>query len=102
MSSVLVAILFGLEILFIGLCAPYIEAIKTEDPVLYLELGEPRVAKYMWLHRFPIAFSKLTSSRSYRAVLANSPRAKAWGSWVLAVYWLRALAFVALLFSIVD
>lgn len=80
---------------------PFLRALKEEAPDLYLSLGSPSVATYIWKKKLLMPFSRMVLLREYRQQLVSCPRAKAWASWLFVAHWLQfaALAwFLALWF----
>jgi hypothetical protein len=79
-------------VLFLGVCVPFLRALKEEAPDIYLSLGSPSVATYIWKRKLFMPFSRMVLLREYRQQLASFPRAKAWASWLFLAHWLQLAA----------
>lgn len=76
-------------VIFLGLCAPFLRALREEAPELYLSLGSPTVGTYIWKKKLLMPFSRMVLLREYRQQLAAFPRSKAWASWLFVAHWLQ-------------
>jgi hypothetical protein len=81
---------------FVGLCKPFIDALKEEAPSVYASMGRPTVSQYVWRRQLMMPFSKMILDRTYRGTLVDYPRSRAWASWVFLAHWVQLIA-VALL-----
>ena len=92
MSDLAFFALIATTILFLGLCVPFLRALEDEAPDVYLSLGSPSVATYIWKKKLLMPFSRMVLLREYRLQLASFPRSKAWASWLFVAHWLQLVA----------
>lgn len=88
------------SLVFACLCKPFIDSLKDEAPEFYKSLGSPTVSMYVWHKQLFMPFSKHILFRSYRNILVNCPRSRAWASWLFVVHWLQMLAFALFVLTI--
>jgi hypothetical protein len=101
MSDLAFFALVATTVLFLGVCVPFLRALQEEAPDIYLSLGSPSVATYVWKKKLLMPFSRMVLLREYRQKLISFPRSKAWASWLFVAHWLQFAAlgwFLATLF----
>jgi hypothetical protein len=88
MSGYALLAFFGTWILYIVLCVPFLHALKKDAPDVYVSLGSPSIAAFIMKQQILLPLRNFVLSRTYAQQLSAGTRAKAWASWLFAVYWL--------------